>query len=91
MDKITIINTTEITIIEFEKEVRDFGSALKALKEGYRVTREGWFGNVYLELQVPDAFSKMTLPYIYMVKGANKFPCDLSCESIMAEDWTIVD
>lgn len=27
-----------------EKEVRDFGSAIKALKEGYKVAREGWNG-----------------------------------------------
>lgn len=27
-----------------EKEVRDFGSAIKALKAGYKVAREGWNG-----------------------------------------------
>lgn len=70
---------------------RDFGAALKALRNGYKLTREGWNNkSIWIELQKPDENSKMTLPYIYMVKGNNKFPCDLSCESILAEDWTVV-
>jgi len=70
----------------------NFGIALSALKNGCKVTREGWNNKtIWLELQVPDAHSKMTLPYIYMVKGENKFPCDLSCESILAEDWRIIE
>ncbi len=74
-----------------------FGSAISALKEGYKVTRNGWSNpmfrepHVWLELQVPDENSKMTLPYIYMVKNKDKFPCDLSCESILAEDWTTIE
>lgn len=68
-----------------------FGMALEALKRGDKVTRTGWNNStIWLELQRPDANSKMTEPYIYMVKGEKKFPCDLSCESIMAEDWIIV-
>ncbi len=69
-----------------------FGLALEALRKGLKVTRTGW-GNsgIWLELQVPDEHSKMTKPYIYMVKGDDKFPCDLSCESIMADDWRLVN
>lgn len=34
-----------------ETAVRDFGSAIKALKEGYKVAREGWNGKgMYLTL-----------------------------------------
>ncbi len=73
-------------------ETRGFDSALLALKSGYKLTREGWNNpNIWLELQVPDKNSKMTLPYIFMVKGENKFPCDLSCESLLAEDWTVIN
>lgn len=69
-----------------------FGSAIEALKQGYKVARSGWNNsNIWLELQVPDENSKMTLPYIYMVKNKNKFPCNLSCESTLAEDWTTVE
>ena len=70
----------------------DFSQALLALKEGKKVSRLGWGTvEISLELQVPDEHSKMTLPYIYMNKRGNKFPCDLSCESIMAEDWFVID
>lgn len=45
-----------------------FGEAIKYLKRGYRVARKGWNGKgIYLEMQVPDEHSKMTLPYIYIV------------------------
>ena len=45
----------------------DFGSAIDELKAGERVQREGWNGKgMWLELQVPDEHSKMTLPYIFM-------------------------
>lgn len=82
---------------DLRQGVGSFGCAIKALKEGKKVTRLGWsnklFNNphVWLELQVPDENSKMTLPYIYMVKAEDKFPCDLSCESYMAEDWTVIE
>lgn len=43
----------------------DFGAALVALKSGQRVSRAGWNGKgMWLELQRPDAHSKMTLPYV---------------------------
>lgn len=74
-------------------KVEIFSNALEALKGGHKVTRISWNNKVHLELQVPDEHSKMTLPYIYMVKlregYTDKFPCDLSCESILANDWTI--
>lgn len=45
----------------------DFGAALVALKAGSKITRTGWNGKgLWLELQVPDAHSKMTSPYIYI-------------------------
>lgn len=69
----------------------NFGKALEELKEGKKVTREAWGTVVSIEAQFPDENSKMTKPYIYMNKGKDKFPCDLSCESIFAEDWVIVE
>lgn len=75
-----------------------FSRALELLKEGKVVTRMGWNNpNISVHLQVPDENSKMTKPYLYMEKsfqnteetvgGVDRFPLDLSCESIMAEDW----
>jgi hypothetical protein len=67
----------------------DFGEILLCLKNGNRVARKGWNGKgMYLELQVPDAHSKMTLPYIYMktVQG-DLVPWLASQTDILADDW----
>jgi hypothetical protein len=75
-----------------------FGEAISALKEGKRVSRTGWNGKgMWLELQVPDAHSKMTLPYIYLnypndslhTPGA-RVPWLASQTDMLAEDWGIV-
>jgi hypothetical protein len=45
----------------------DFADALKALKEGYRVTNCFWNGKeMYLAAQMPDEHSANTQPYIYI-------------------------
>lgn len=85
----------------FEKAYRlvdnlTFGLALEALKEGFAVTRSGWYNTdakPVVKLQLPDSNSKMTKSYLYMSKNGGKdvFPLDLSCESILAEDWIITN
>ena len=67
----------------------DFGFALRALKEGCRVTRLGWNGRgMWLELQRPDAHSKMTLPYVYMSTAQGDLvPWLASQTDVLAEDW----
>jgi hypothetical protein len=70
----------------------NFGWALYELKKGHRVSREGWNGKgMYIELQKPDANSKMTLPYIFMktVEG-NLVPWVVSQTDLLAVDWTTV-
>ena len=76
----------------------DFGSALADLKGGSKVAREGWNGKgMWLELQRPDARSKMTLPYVYLnypedavnTPGA-RVPWLASQTDMLAEDWVIV-
>lgn len=67
----------------------DIGKAIELLRSGIKVAREGWNGkNMYLELQVPDTHSKMTLPYIYMrtVQG-DLVPWLASQTDILADDW----
>ena len=70
----------------------NFGDALSALKEGKRVSRTGWNGKgMWLEMQVPDAHSKMTLPYIYMKTAQDDLvPWLASQTDMLAEDWGIV-
>jgi len=68
---------------------RSFGQAISALKNGHRVAREGWNGKgMWLELQVPDSGSKMSVPYIYMstVTG-DLVPWLASQTDVLAEDW----
>lgn len=71
----------------------DFGSAIKSLKEGKRVLRKGWNGKgMWLALQVPDAHSKMSLPYIYMKTADDKLvPWLASQTDVLCEDWEVLD
>lgn len=73
----------------------NFGQALDLLKARKKVARSGWNGvGLWLELQVPDLYSKMTLPYIYInypkdaktTPGA-KVPWLASQTDILSEDW----
>ncbi len=68
-----------------------FGDALEVLKKGHFVTREGWNGKgMYLALQVPDANSKMTLPYIYMKTAQEDLvPWLASQTDILTDDWRL--
>lgn len=69
----------------------DFGDAIRDLKAGNRVSRAGWNGKgMWLELQVPDAHSKMSLPYIYMKTADDKLvPWLASQTDVLAEDWVL--
>lgn len=84
--------------IEREGQKLTFGDALHLLKLGKKLARSGWNGKgLWLELQVPDANSKMTLPYIFMsypqdaqnTPGA-MVPWLASQTDMLAEDWTTV-
>ncbi len=70
-----------------------FGTALVLLEEGYVVAREGWNGKgMYLELQVPDSGSKMSLPYIYMCTVTYVLvPWLASQTDILSDDWVLVE
>jgi len=80
----------------------NFGQALELLKQGKRVTRNGWNGQgIFIELQTPDASSKMTQPYIYIdntglhtdnphaLKG--RVPWFASQTDLLSDDWAVVE
>lgn len=80
----------------------NFGLAIEALKMEFAVARKGWNGKgIYLELQVPDEHSKMTLPYIYIVTDSlvtdnphapkGRVPWLASQTDMLADDWMIVE
>ena len=69
-----------------------FSQALDALKQHFKVRREGWNGKGQeLALQTPDEHSKMTLPYIYIktVQG-DLVPWLASQTDLLANDWEII-
>ena len=78
----------------------NFGLAIEALRKGFRVCRRGWNGKgIFIELQVPDAYSKMTSPYIYIDTTGlqtqnteapkSRVPWLASQTDMLAEDWEI--
>ena len=71
----------------------NFGQAIEALKGKKRVARQGWNGRgMYLELQLPDGNSKMSLPYIYMKTVQDDLvPWLASQTDMLSEDWVVVD
>ena len=80
----------------------NFGIALEEVKKGKKIARKGWNGKgIYLELQLPDEHSKMTLPYIYIVTNGlitdnphapkGMAPWLASQTDMLAEDWYIVE
>lgn len=75
-----------------------FGWAIKQMHNGARVRRTGWNGKgMWLQLQVPDEHSKMTLPYIYIEYPAghpaypngSRCPWLASQTDMLAVDWEI--
>lgn len=80
----------------------NFGQALIELQNGKKLCRKGWNGKgIYIELQVPDENSKMTLPYIYIVTSSlvtdnpdapkGIVPWLASQTDLLANDWQIKD
>ena len=80
----------------------NFGLAIEAAKKGKKITRRGWNGKgIFIELQTPDAYSKMTSPYIYIDTTGlqtqnteapkSRVPWLASQTDMLAEDWEIVE
>lgn len=78
-------------------ETFDFSEALRRLKAGSKICRNGWNGKgLWLELQCPDANSKMTLPYVFINYPSDAFntpgarvPWLASQTDLLADDWMI--
>lgn len=78
----------------------DIGKVRAALFAGQRVRRAGWNGKgMWLALQVPDAYSKMTEPYVYIEYPAghpaypngSRVPWLASQTDLLAADWETVE
>lgn len=87
------------------KILYSFSAALQALKDGNKLTRQGWNGKgLWIEIQRPDEHSKMTRPYLFLVspKGSTKqfgedvkdferVPWLASQTDLLAEDWILLE
>lgn len=90
--------------IEGDNQALTFGDALHMLKLGKRVARKGWNGKgLSIEMQRPDAHSKMTLPYLFLNYPATpasdtapanhvnaRVPWLASQTDMLAEDWNVL-
>lgn len=76
----------------------DFGTAIALLKRGKKVRRQGWNGKgIFIELQRPDEYSKMTHPYIFIDTTGlqtdndqapkDRVPWLASQTDMLADDW----
>ena len=70
----------------------DIGQAIKEMRNGFKVSRSGWNGpGQHLELQAPDAQSKMKKPYIYISPVDGELvPWLVSQTDLLADDWFTV-
>ena len=68
------------------------GWAVEMMNGGHKVARAGWNGNgMWIALQVPDANSKMGLPYAYMKTATGPLvPWLCSQTDLLADDWGFV-
>jgi hypothetical protein len=66
-----------------------FETALSLLKKGKLMFRKGWNGNaMFVALQMPDANSKMQLPYLYISNAQQKLvPWLASQTDLLSDDW----
>jgi len=76
----------------------DFSEALREMKQGKRVRRKRWGyhgSNIYIAIDFPIVGGEMTEPFIYMYKevedNVSRFPTPLSCESLLSDDWEVVE
>lgn len=71
----------------------NIGQAVDALRAGLLVRRAGWNGKgMWLGLQVPDAHSANTLPYVYMITTSrDRVPWLCSQTDLLAADWELAE
>lgn len=78
----------------------NFGWAIKQLKAGNKVRCSDWaFKSVWLKLQIPDVFSFMTEPYIYIEfplghpssDNRHRAPWIMQQSDILSNNWVLAE
>ena len=90
--RVLLNHNDELTIKDRVGTTLDFSSALIKLKSGARINRSSWNNkDIWVSLQVPDASSKMGLPYLFISKPDGRLvPWTPSQTDLMAEDWSVL-
>ncbi len=70
----------------------NIGEAVQAMRRGHCVQRAGWNGrDMYIALQLPDAGSANTLPYVFMrTAQGERVPWVCSQTDLLASDWRLL-
>ena len=79
----------------------NFGDAIEQLKKGNKLARKGWNGKgIFIELQRPDEYSKMTHPYIFIDTTGlqtdnehaprDRVPWLASQTDMLSDDWEVL-
>ena len=76
-------------IINKGSDIRDFGWMLKQLRKGERVKLPYWSDDVFIHLQVPDEYSKMTSEYLYVKSRFGRVPWNPTQIEILSDKWEI--
>ena len=80
----------------------NFGQAIELLKQDKKVRRKGWNDKgIFIKLQMPDEYSKMTHPYIYIDTTGletnnpnapkDRVPWLASQTDMLSEDWEVCE
>ena len=69
----------------------NFGEAFERCRYGEGMRLENWEKDVVIRCQIPDAFSKMTQPYLYVESRFGKVPWKETNIELFSLDWELVD
>ena len=73
----------------------NFGKAFEAVKQGKGMRLPYWKNDVVIRAQYPDAYSKMTAPYLYVESTregtAGRVPWKETMIELFSEDWIVVE
>lgn len=72
-----------------------FGSVFNGLiehigEEGVCARLPQWTDDMWLKIQMPDEYSKMTIPYLYVEVGRNRVPWFPSNGELFSLEWQLV-
>jgi hypothetical protein len=73
------------------KENVGFSEALDHMKKGGTIALPKWSSDVYISMQRPDAYSKMTHPYLYVTSRFGCVPWIPTQVELLSEQWILIE